>query len=201
MKYTLKADKLELDFEVDPSFVEALLGAVRAAKNPSTFRVYTPYPEETEGEGSPDTYDAGKWYDHGKEPIFEDAEGPHQEVDRTETSYGKWYSFILMWLVNFDREGEQPERGEKTRALAHSRYAGKVVKLVRELGGTTHATYDAIEAAFKNNESARLDGLSDKDRKSLARQVAENITQVSSILFADLSDLLEYHNPLEEEEV
>jgi len=201
MKYTLKADKLELNFEIDPSFVEALLGAVRAAKKPYSYRVYTPCPEETEGEGSPDADDIDEWYDHDEKSSPTDDQGAEPEVDRTSTPYGKWYSFVLMWLVNFDREGEQPERGENTRGLAHSRYAGKIVRLIRELGGTTHAVHDAIEAAFKHNESARLDGLSDEDRKVLARQVAENITQVSSILFADLSDLLEYHNPLEEEEV
>jgi len=57
-----------------------------------------------------------------------------------------------------------------------------------------------LESAFAIQESARLDGMAEADRKVLARQVAENITQVSSIFFYDLCDLLEYHNPLEEEE-
>ena len=188
MRYTIKAEKLEVTFQLDDGFIDALLGAVRASKsNKAQPVVYQPTPEEeASSEGDLDPID--EWYDA-------------TEVDRTSTAYGHWYAFILMWLVNFDQEGTQPERGEKTRVLAHSRHAGKVVKLVKELGGTTHAVYDVVEAAFKNNESARLDGMSDVDRKKIARHVAENITQVSSILFADLSDSLEYHNPLEEEEV
>jgi len=197
MNYTIKAEKLEMTFQIDGGFVEALLGAVRASKKPHSYRVYTPYPEDTKPaepapSPSPPPDSAGDVDDPGSEPDW--------EVDRSSTVYTKWYDFVLLWLVNFDREGGQPERGEKTRALAHSRSAGKIVKLVRELGGTTHAVYDVVEAAFKNNESARLDGLTDDERKTLARFVAENITQVSSILFTDLSDLLEYHNPLEEEE-
>ena len=186
MRYTIKAEKLEVTFQVDGGFVEALLGAVRASKKPYNYRVYTPYPEDEDIESevaSAETDDAEEW-----------------EVDRSSTIYGKWYAFVLMWLVNFDREGTQPNRAESTRELAHSRKAGKLVKLVKELGGTTHAVYDVVEAAFASNESARLDGLTDDERKKLARYVAENITQVSSILFADLSDLLEYHNPLAEEE-
>jgi len=188
MKYTVKAEKLEVTFQLDDSFIDALLGAVRAAKSSKARPiVYQPMPEEKASpKGAPG-------------PI--DERYGASEVDRTSTAYGHWYAFILMWLVNFDQEGDQPERGEKTRALAHSRHAGKIVKLVKELGGTTHAVYDVVEAAFKNNESARLDGMSAADRKKIARHVAENITQVSSILFADLSDSLEYHNPLEEEEV
>jgi len=195
MRYTIKAEKLEVTFQVDGGFVEALLGAVRASKKPYGYKVYTPYPEDEdiEPEDTPPATEATDDIDATDAP-------EEWEVDRSSTIYGKWYAFVLMWLVNFDREGTQPNRAESTRDLAHSRKAGKLVKLVRELGGTTHAVYDVVEAAFANNESARLDGLTDDERKKLARYVAENITQVSSILFADLSDLLEYHNPLEEEE-
>jgi hypothetical protein len=184
MNYTVKAEKLEVTFQLDAGFVEALLGAVRATKNPHSHRIYTPYPE---GNDEPD--------DTRDEP-----DDPDQEVDRTSTVYGTWYTFVLKWLVNFDREGEQPDRATATRSLAHSRKAGKIITLVRKLGGITHAVNDVVETSFFTNESARLDGMSGFDRKKLSRQIAENMTQVCSILFSDLSDLLEYHNPLEEEE-
>lgn len=198
MNYTVKAEKLEITFQVDGGFVEALLGAVRAAKKPHNYRVYTPYPDDNADVCDPK--DAVKSAPKSEPDLPDPDDSTNEEVDRISTIYGKWYAFVLMWLVNFDREGSQPERGEKTRALAHSRSAGKLVSLVRKFGGTTAAVYDVVETAFQNNESARLDGITNAERKKLARFVAENITQVSSILFADLSDLLEYHNPLEEEE-
>ena len=132
-----------------------------------------------------------------------------EPLDRTTTTYKKWYAFVLMWLRNFDQDGEQPDRGEETRSLGLQRDCGAIVTMIRGIGkragekrneGLTHAVYEVIESAFSVQESARLDGLSADDRKKLARQVAENITQVSSLFFYDLSDLLEYHNPLEEEE-
>ena len=202
MKYTIKAEKIEVAFEVDGSFVEALLGAVRTSKKPYGHRVYTPYPEDNDDDFDPEgaVKSAPKSASQPDSDLPKPDGSPAPEIDRTTAIYSKWYTFVLMWLVNFDQEGTQPNRGENTRELAHSRKAGKVVNLVQELGGTTHAVYDVVETAFQNNESARLDGLTDDEREKLSRFVAENITQVSSILFADLSDLLEYHNPLEEEE-
>ena len=188
MNYTVKAEKLEVTFQLDAGFVEALLGAIRAEKKPHSYRVYTPYPEDTAEPAEPDNTD--DLHDEGLDP----------DVDRTSIAYGTWCSFVLKWLVNFAQEGEQPDRATATRSLAHSRKAGKIISLVRDLGGITHAVNDVVETSFKENESARLDGMSDSDRKKLSRQIAENMTQVCSILFSDLSDLLEYHNPLEEEE-
>jgi len=194
MNYTLKADNLEVTFQVDGGFVEALLGAVRAAKKPHNYRAYTPYPEDEE---VPDREEAAK-----SDPVSSSAPGADSEpsVDRSSKTYAKWYSFVLMWMRNFDQEGEQPDRGEATRALAHNKSAGKLVAMIGQLGGITHAVHEVVEAASGALESARLENLSQAERDKLSRQVAENITQVSSILFADLSDLLEYHNPLEEEE-
>ena len=105
MNYTLKADNLEVTFQVDGGFVEALLGAVRASKKPHNYRVYTPYPEDEE---VPDREEAAK-----SDPVSSPAPGADSEpsVDRSSKTYAKWYSFVLMWMRNFDQEGEQPDRG------------------------------------------------------------------------------------------
>lgn len=192
MKYTLKADKIEMAFQVDEGFIEALLGAVRASKKPYNYKVYTPYPNEADDVLEPE--EAGTPEKDLSEP------SPPVELDRSSKAYKRWYEFVLMWLRNFDQEGEQPDRGEATRALGLRRDAGTVVAVVRQQGGLTHAVHEVIESAFSMQEAARIDGMGEAERKVLARHVAENITQVSSIFFYDLSDLLEYHNPLEEEE-
>lgn len=195
MQYILKAEKLEVTFSVDSEFVEAILGMVRGAGSQTSDvkSVYRPVPEDEEG------YDPS-----AEDDVFDEPEEASKESDdalyENVKVYDKWCSFVLMWLTNFDQEGEQPDRGEATRDLAHSRRAGQLVQLVQTLGGTTHAVHDVVESAFRSNESARLAGLDEAERRALARQVAENITQVSSIFFADLSDLLEYHNPLEDED-
>ena len=44
MKYTIKAEKIEVAFEVDGGFVEALLGAVRASKKPDEHSTLTAEP-------------------------------------------------------------------------------------------------------------------------------------------------------------
>ena len=192
MKYTLKADKSEMAFQVDEGFIEALLGAVRASKKPYNYKVYTPYPNEADDVLEPE--EAGTPEKDLSEP------SPPVELDRSSKAYKRWYEFVLMWLRNFDQEGEQPDRGEATRARGLRRDAGTVVAVVRQQGGLTHAVHEGIESAFSMQEAARIDGMGEAERKVLARHVAENITQVSSLFFYDLCDLLEYHNPLEEEE-
>jgi hypothetical protein len=192
MKYTVKAEKLEMTLQVDEGFVEALLGAIRAAKTVNSHKVYTPYPEESEFDFSAESAEM---------PEAAPPEPPAPvELDRTSKAYRKWYEFVLMWLRNFAQKGEQPERGEATRELSLRRDAGEIVSTIKRQGGLTHAVHEVLESAFAMQESARLDGTAEADRKVLARQVAENITQVSSIFFYDLCNLLEYHNPLEEEE-
>ena len=67
--------------------------------------------------------------------------------------------------------------------------------MISTLGGLTHAVKDVGELAYQANESDRIAALDSDERDRLYRHVAENMAQVSSIFFSDLSDLLEYHNP------
>ena len=66
------------------------------------------------------------------------------------------------------------------RAIGISSQNGKVLQWVAEKGGLTHAVHEFVED------------------KQMARAVATNIAQVASILFPDLTDLLEHFDPFEE---
>ena len=203
MRFHYSVEKLTCTVDVDADFVEAILCLVRenaiqeavSAEAKKTFvKVVKHAASQAEGFPQPASPDS-------PEPEQPSEEERSAAEEKKAKAYVSWYRFVRMWLINFDQAGEQPERGEQTRRLAHSRRAGAVCKLVRELGGMTHAVFDVVTVLHKDGDSARLDGMTDEELQAISRAVAENITQVSSILFSDLSDLLEYHNPFEDEDL
>jgi hypothetical protein len=205
MRVHYSAEKFTFTMDVDSDFVDSVLQLVREGRLPSVLQgVGAPRVED-----EPDSLDSPDKVDESDDLAFSPmASVPEaglppapEAVDKEGAVYATWYKFIRMWLVNYDQEGDQPDRGVKTRGLAHSRKAGALCRLIRQLGGTTHAVYDAVTTAALSAESARLDGMTDAQLKQISRAVAENITQVSSVLFSDMSDLLEYHNPFDEEEL
>ena len=187
MQYKLSAEKLEVSMEIDDSFIEALLGAIRAgAASPADEPVlYQGMPEES---------------DVAEKVVNEEADldAAAFEFDRSSAAYVEWYWFVATWLQNFDMEGIQPDRTDLTRKLGSMRHAGKILKSLGACGGLTQGVYDAVLELAKRNESSRISGMDDAALRAISRHVAENITQVSSIFFSDLSNLLEYHNPLED---
>jgi hypothetical protein len=97
---------------------------------------------------------------------------------------------VRMWAENFDPTGTahwednapQNNNGEKLRAVALSPSNGKVLKWIASKGGLTQAVYSILG-----------------EDKALSRGVAVNIAQVGSVLFTDLTDLLEHFDPFEDE--
>jgi hypothetical protein len=108
-------------------------------------------------------------------------------VDQVKIQQGKelFTNFVKMWLVNFDGEGPQPDRAEATRKLGITYDGPKVRAYVASVGGLTKAVREVIIS----------DHSEDFD---MIRKLAENITQVSSILFPQLTPFLEYPDPLTE---
>lgn len=101
-------------------------------------------------------------------------------------------ALIHSWADGFDVDGrahwDDPEaeksnmdKGEALRNLGNSREAGKLIAWIRNQGGLTHAVQSIL----------------DQDPK-LARGIALNIAQVSSILFTDLGETLEHFDPFED---
>jgi hypothetical protein len=82
---------------------------------------------------------------------------------------------------------EQPDRAEAMRSLANGPKSFAVLAYVQSVGGLTHAVNQSsyfTPDEFKNEEG----------RRKLVLEFAGNMTQVSSILFPDLSDLYEYRD-------
>lgn len=95
--------------------------------------------------------------------------------------YETFAGLLNLWLQNFDREGEQPDRAQAIREIASdSKKAGAVVTYVMGCGGLIAATRACLpQDVHKKNH----------------RKIAENIAQVASALaFTDLSNLLEQLN-------
>lgn len=98
---------------------------------------------------------------------------------------------VVLWLDGYKQEdAPQPDRAEAVRGIANGRNSYKVLAYVKAVGGLTHAVNAALEAWEGPEE----------ERQVLVLDVAGNITQVSSILFPDLSDLYEYKNIFQREE-
>jgi len=93
------------------------------------------------------------------------------------------------WLINFNTEGEQPERAQIVEDLGknlNGRYLYRFMKQEFDNGkDTTLIIRDLVDESVPND---------------VVRHVAENFTQVTSILFHQLSDFLRYPNPLDQEE-
>jgi hypothetical protein len=99
---------------------------------------------------------------------------------------------VGLWLEGYKQEGaSQPDRAEAVRVIANGRNSYKVLTYVKAVGGLTHAVNGALEEWSSGTE---------EERQALVLDVAGNITQVSSILFPDLSDLYEYKNIFQSED-
>jgi len=100
---------------------------------------------------------------------------------------------IHLWVVGYKQEGvSQPDRAEEVRKIANGRSAYKVLTYVKSVGGITYA----VNAALPSETRAETE----EERQALVLDVAGNVTQVSSILFPDLSDLYEYKNIFQSED-
>jgi len=120
-----------------------------------------------------------------------------EEVDQKQfmVAQGKKVYEELMdgWLVNFMIEDSiQPDRGELLRDLSISKNGFRITAYLQSVNSLTIATLDYLETRDIDHP---LD--STVSRPQYARQIAENLSQVSSIVFYQISDFLRYPNPLE----
>ena len=113
------------------------------------------------------------------------------ESDLIQKGKKVWWDLMDLWVVNFDEEGEQPDRAELLRDLSISKNGIYLLHYLRHVGKLTLATYEyVVESEYIHDELSR---------KKFARKIAEHISQCSSILFYQISDFLSYPNPLDEE--
>ena len=113
------------------------------------------------------------------------------EVD-SEVEKGRIATIELfeMWLDGFDDEDvEQPPRGEILDKLSKSAKGRWIYKFFVDQKAKGKDTTLIIRDIFDESVS-----------NEVVRSLAGNFTQVSSILFCQLSDFIKYPNPLETEE-
>lgn len=145
--------------------------------------------ENRYGDDRPDGPDAarGEGDDRGlppreEEPLPAKAKMKGSDLDKGRRAFEK---LLSLWLQNFGVvDAEQPDRAEATRALANSPNSFRVLAYVKSQGGLTYAINTLLPDLLPPMDF-------DTHRK-LVLDVSGNMTQVSSILFPDLSDLYEY---------
>lgn len=104
----------------------------------------------------------------------------HDEI--TEIGKKVFFKFINSWNTGFrDEDAEQPDR---TKLLndTMSDYSLHVIRYIRSIGGLTHAIMHVFPT----------DDYTTKEYRTTVRLLAENVSQVASILCPPLSELLEY---------
>jgi hypothetical protein len=133
----------------------------------------------------PDGAEVGRGDNRGMEAPSEAPLPAKVVVDDKQLKRGKaaFEKLIDLWLVNFGKEGEQPDRAEAMRAVANGPKSFAVLTYVKASGGLSWAVNAAVTSTLADTE---------KERQALVTAVAGNITQVASILFPDLSDLYEF---------
>jgi hypothetical protein len=153
---------------------------------------------EDEDEELEDEDDSLEWEDDEEGDSEEDIKEVHEPVaikeykkEDPELLKGKEVArkLFTMWLENFDEEGEQPPRADTLKDLARNTDGRRLYKYMKDVfdkgGDTTTAIRDLVPNSVSDD---------------VVRHVAENFTQVTSILFTQLSDFLRYPNPLDQEE-
>ena len=115
-------------------------------------------------------------------PLPRVAEVRGADLDKGRKAFEK---LLRLWLLNFGVvDAEQPDRAEAMRALANSPRSFKVLSYVKAQGGLTHAVHALAPYIVETEDFEAY--------KKVVLDVAGNMTQVSSILFPDLSDLYEF---------
>jgi len=113
----------------------------------------------------------------------EEARALKQAVQKGEKIF---QDLVALWLINFMKEDtEQPPRADTLKDLSLTKDGKRLLHYVIDSGGLTWAVKKCWPSGRKYDPF-------------LVRYVAENITQVSSILFPEVAQYLEHPNPLSE---
>ena len=99
-----------------------------------------------------------------------------------------WDGFDLDGRAHWDDDGEaeRADTAQALRDLGKHRNGGATVAYVRSVGGLTHAMRAILKELHPEVDTVST---------GHARRIAENLTQVASLLYPPLSDELEHHDP------
>ena len=96
------------------------------------------------------------------------------------------HEMLDLWLINFDTEGDQPDRGQWMQDIARDgKKAGALVSFAMARKGLSIAVYEVLREKYGDDYSPVK-----------ARNIAANITQISSVYLTPLADQYKYPNPL-----
>jgi hypothetical protein len=105
------------------------------------------------------------------------------EIQAEEEARKIFEDLINTWAVNFNQEGEQPDRLQLFQDTMMYN-SSKIIKLIKRRNGLTRSIFQVLEKPY-----------SEKERKKLSREIAENIVQLSAFVCPPIGELLEYPPP------
>lgn len=141
--------------------------------------------EEEDSEASPEDIHDNQLFD-----LMPDSKGSITKPLKQEKGRRVAEELFNEWLINFDQEGEQPDRGSMVDELNKSMRGKHVYNYLK-------SEHDKGRDLTLVVRSIYPDQVSDK----VVRHVTENFVQVTSILFPELADFMKYPNPLTKEEI
>lgn len=105
-----------------------------------------------------------------------------KHTDSLNSGYKVFKDFVDEWNTNFGIENtEQPDRA-KLVTDTMSYHSKDILGFIKHYGGLTNAVFAVLEDT----------DMDDRDDRMYNRLLAENIAQVSSILYPPLAETLEY---------
>ena len=115
--------------------------------------------------------------------LTEEQPKPYIDLEALQRGMELFTGFAETWVINFDKDGEQPDRSRMTQDLAiHDPH--EVLAFVYHCGGLIHACITVLRTPQQNEKNLEF--------IDFCVRVGENMAQVSSILFPPLSDYMEY---------
>ena len=97
--------------------------------------------------------------------------------------YVEFCNLCDIWIKNFGVvDAEQPDRANLLLVMA-SNYSLQVISYIKASGGLTQAVHNCLAGKINNQTKQEI--------RKFCRIISENMSQVSSILYPPLSDLLE----------
>jgi hypothetical protein len=182
MKYTIKFESTEKEIELIGNFVFKFIDQLNKSAQDSFMRSI-----KTEPKLEPEQSKTAAQSPTIDQDLRESQPDENERLERMKHAAKEgeviFAYFIGEWAMNFMAEGEQPDRGKLLNETM-SLNSFEILSFIRLSGGLTNAI---IKVSSPNDKL--------KDQREFikkCRLIAENIAQVSSILYPPIAEHLEY---------
>lgn len=137
------------------------------------------YPSHNSNVAIPEVQDSSTQKEITQDPIY--------DMEKIRMGGQVLYGLVETWKINFDSEGEQPNRMQSL-IDAMLNHGDEIILLLKFSEGLTNAIIDLFPPMPDANEIQLV------DHAKFYRKIACNLAQISSVSMSELSDYLEPHS-------